>query len=216
MIKEFTELGSGFKIAARDLSIRGAGDILGKEQAGFIDTVGIDFYLKMLEEEVARKKGENVSDLTDETPPLLNIPTHISDQYVADEGLKIDIHKKINTIDSREKLEEVKQEFEDRFGKVNEDILVYMYEEWFEKQTKQLDIKKVRQTKTTIEITIEGERLKKLDFDDIFMASFKITPMFRFKSISEKVVIILDTVKLEKHPIYCLTELLEYIIKTID
>ena len=213
VIKEFTELGSGFKIAARDLSIRGAGDILGKEQAGFIDTVGIDFYLKLLEEEMARKRGEEVVDIPDEKPPLLNIPTHIPDQYVSDEELKIAIHKEINTIDSKEKLQSIKNEFEDRFGKLTEDILVYMHEEWFEKQVKNLGIKRVRQTKNTIEMTLEGENIKRLDFDDIFMKSFEITPMFRFKSHGEKVVIILDTIKLEKHPIYYLTELLDYIIK---
>ena len=57
VIKEFTELGSGFKIAMRDLSIRGAGDILGSEQAGFIDSIGIDLYLRMLDEEINKIKG---------------------------------------------------------------------------------------------------------------------------------------------------------------
>ena len=58
VIKEFTELGSGFAIATRDLSIRGAGDILGKEQAGFIDSIGIDLYLKLLDQEVAKRNNE--------------------------------------------------------------------------------------------------------------------------------------------------------------
>lgn len=66
-IKEFTELGSGFKIAMRDLSIRGAGDVLGSEQSGFIDSVGIDLYLKMLKEEVDKLKGINVSSDKEES-----------------------------------------------------------------------------------------------------------------------------------------------------
>ena len=61
-IKEFTELGSGFKIAMRDLSIRGAGDILGSEQSGFIDSIGIDLYLKMLKEEVDKLKGVKIEE----------------------------------------------------------------------------------------------------------------------------------------------------------
>ena len=66
VIKEFTELGSGFSIATRDLSIRGAGDILGSKQAGFIDSVGIDLYLKMLNEEVERLKGNVVEEDSEE------------------------------------------------------------------------------------------------------------------------------------------------------
>ena len=83
VIKEFTELGSGFSIATRDLSIRGAGDILGSEQAGFIDTVGIDLYLKMLDNEVNKRKGLIVEeDEDDSAKPLINVDTHIKDNYV--------------------------------------------------------------------------------------------------------------------------------------
>ena len=87
-IKEFTELGSGYALAVRDLSIRGAGDILGSEQAGFIDSVGIDLYLKLLNDEVERKKGnlppeENEEDSEDK--PLLSVNTHIEDDYVSED-----------------------------------------------------------------------------------------------------------------------------------
>ena len=127
VIKEFTELGSGFSIATRDLSIRGAGDILGSEQAGFIDSVGIDLYLKMLNEEINKQKGITIEEENSNSQPLLNVSTHITDDYVKEDELKIEIHQKINEIDSYEKLVKVKSELEDRFGRLNEDLVVYMY-----------------------------------------------------------------------------------------
>ena len=205
VIKDFTSLGSGFAIATRDLSIRGAGDILGSEQAGFIDSVGIDLYLKMLEEETKKLKGEEITE-DENTQPLISVSTHISDSYVKEQDLKIEIHRIINQIDSKESLEKTRQELEDRFGKLNEDMIIYMYEEWFEKLVKKLNIKRVHQTKNTIEITISASQIK--NGENLFRTAFNISPMFRFKSTSTEVTIILDTIKLEKHPIYYLTELL--------
>ena len=212
VIKEFTELGSGFSIATRDLSIRGAGDILGSEQAGFIDSVGIDLYLKMLNDEVSRKKNiEVVEEETTDTAPLLNVATHIDDNYVSEDELKIEIHRKINEIDSKEKFESIKNELEDRFGKLEDDLIVYMYEEWFEKLAKKLKISNVRQSKNSIEISFPGEVVEKLDTEEIFMDAFYVTNMFRFISRGSNLVIVLDIIKLEKHPVYYLVELLDKI-----
>ena len=212
VIKEFTELGSGFSIATRDLSIRGAGDILGSEQAGFIDSVGIDLYLKMLNDEVSRKKNiEVVEEETTDSAPLLNVATHIDDNYVSEDELKIEIHRKINEIDSKEKFDSIKNELEDRFGKLEDDLIVYMYEEWFEKLAKKLKISNVRQSKNSIEISFPGEVVEKFDTEEIFMDAFYITNMFRFISRGSNLVIVLDIIKLEKHPVYYLVELLDKI-----
>lgn len=212
VIKEFTELGSGFKIATRDLSIRGAGDILGSEQAGFIDNIGIELYLKILNEEVAKLKGEEIKEEenTDEKP-LISVDTHISDEYVKDIDLKIEIHKKINEIDSYNKLIIVKNELEDRFGKIDEKILIYMYEEWFEKIAKKLEIEKVNQTKNYIELIFSQEISNKIDGEKLFIDAFNISRMFRFQMKSGHLIIILDTIKLEKNSIYLLIELLNKI-----
>lgn len=146
-IKEFTELGSGYKIAMRDLAIRGAGDLLGGEQAGFIDSVGIDLYTKLLEEAINELKGIKTEDEDDDKSSLLDVDTHIKTDYVTEESVRIEIHKLINTIDNKETLEKVKSELEDRFGKIDEDMLIYMYEEWFEKLANKLEINHVIQTK---------------------------------------------------------------------
>ena len=212
VIKEFTELGSGFSIATRDLSIRGAGDILGREQAGFIDSIGIDLYLKMLHQEVAKRKGEEVIEEEVDTKPLINVGTHIKDSYVQDEDLKIEIHRMINTIDSKNTFLSIKKELEDRFGKVDEEMIIYMYEEWFEKLASKLFIKNVRETKNFIELIFDSSIVRKIDMEDLFVKSFSISNMFRFQMRGNNLVIILDTIKLEKHSIYYLVDLLELIL----
>lgn len=213
VIKEFTELGSGFSIATRDLSIRGAGDILGSEQAGFIDSVGIDLYLKMLNDEVNLKKNIAVKDDDSEkdTMPLINVSTHIKDAYVSEDDLKIEIHRKINEIDSYDKFIAVKDELEDRFGRLDNDLIVYMYEEWFEKLAAKLKISKVRQTKNSIEMYFPKEVVSKLNTEDVFMDAFNISNMFRFIGRGNDLIIVLDIIKLERHPIYYLVELLDKI-----
>ena len=85
---------------------------------------------------------------------MINVDTHIDDAYVSDENIKIEIHKMINEIDSLEKLKKVKFELEDRFGKINEKIEIYMYEEWFEKLAIKLNITTVRQNSREVEIEI--------------------------------------------------------------
>ena len=216
VIKEFTELGSGFSIATRDLSIRGAGDILGSRQAGFIDSVGIDLYLKMLNEEVSRLKGETLSEEVENddesNKTLLNVSTHISDDYVSDNDLKIMIHRMINEIDSKEKLENVKDSLEDRFGKLSDDIIIYMYEEWLEKLVKKTKVKKVLETKNSIEIYFDKEAINNLNVEELFMNAYQITPMFRFKSTNNVLTIILDTIKLDRHPVYYLVALLSSLL----
>ncbi len=213
-IKQFTELGSGFSIAMRDLSIRGAGDILGSEQAGFVDSVGIELYLNMLNEEVNKLKGISVSE-EKEQQALINVTTTIDDSYVADTDLKIEIHKKINTINSYDKLNQVKEDIEDRFGKISEDLLIYMHEEWFEKLARNLKIEKIRQTDNFIEITLPLDLTSKIDGDKLFMDVTSINRKFRFSMKNDSLIITLDIVNLEKHFIYYLIELLETIEKNI-
>ncbi|QQZ09498.1 transcription-repair coupling factor [Heyndrickxia vini] len=114
-IKEFTELGSGFKIAMRDLSIRGAGNILGAQQHGFIDSVGFDLYSQMLKEAIEERKGQGQTTL----PPFeveLEIDAYIPDTYIADGHQKIEMYKRFRGITSLEEVEELKEEMIDRFG----------------------------------------------------------------------------------------------------
>ncbi len=214
VIKDFTELGSGFAIAMRDLSIRGAGDILGSEQAGFIDAIGIELYLKMLEEEVSKLKGKPVipEDVKEEMP-LLEVETSIADEYVEETDLKIEIHKKINQIHSEKDIERICKELSDRFGKVTDNMLIYMYEEWFEKLAKELGIHQVKQTNNFIEITLPKEFTENINGEQLFMEVNQLSRMFRFSMRLGCLVITLDTVKLEKHFIYYLIDLMNILLK---
>ena len=201
-IKEFTELGSGFKIAMRDLSIRGAGDILGREQSGFIDSVGIDLYLKMLNDAIKKTKGELVeldNDDKKNDKPLISVSTHIDDNYVMDTELKILIHKKINLVDSYNKFCEVKDELEDRFGKLSEDMVIYMYEEWFEKLAKNFGITTVIDTSSLVDIELPKELSSMLQGDKLFIESYNINHNFKLNYKNECIHIILEKNKLEKH-----------------
>ncbi len=168
-------------------------------------------FLNMLNEEVERLKGNKVVTEPQDEQSLLEVETSIDNQYVSDESLKIEIHKKINEIDSREKLNDIKGELEDRFGKINEQMLVYMYEEWFEKLAKKLHIENIKQTKNSIELILPKEITDQLDGQKLFVEASTLTRMFRFSMRGNKLIIILDIVKLDKHFIYYLIELLDII-----
>ena len=212
VIKDFTELGSGFAIAMRDLSIRGAGDILGSQQAGFIDSIGIELFMQMVSEEINKLQGKKIQDKEpNDKMPLIDVQTSIDDKYVSDEDLKIEIHKKINSINSYKSLNQVKHELEDRFGKLSEDLIIYMHEELFEKEAEKLNIKHIKQTKTTIEITLDKNITNNLDGEKLFSEVSDLSRMFRFSMKMGNLTIILDTVKLDKHFIYYLLDLLKII-----
>lgn len=115
-IREFTELGSGFKIAMRDLEIRGAGNLLGEAQHGHMEAVGYDLYCKMLNESVRELKGEQQIQEKYETVMDLDIDAYIPDKYIRNEYQKLDIYKRIAMIESREEQDDMLEELLDRFG----------------------------------------------------------------------------------------------------
>ncbi|VLG31203.1 transcription-repair coupling factor [Streptococcus pneumoniae] len=128
-IKGFTELGSGFNIAMRDLSIRGAGNLLGKSQSGFIDSVGFELYSQLLEEAIAKRNGNaNANTRTKGNAELiLQIDAYLPDTYISDQRHKIEIYKKIRQIDNRVNYEELQEELIDRFGEYP-DVVAYLLE----------------------------------------------------------------------------------------
>ncbi|MEE1314824.1 MAG: transcription-repair coupling factor [Faecalimonas sp.] len=117
-IREFTDLGSGFKIAMRDLEIRGAGNLLGAEQHGHMEAVGYDLYCKMLNEAVKHLKGELSEEETYTTTVDLNVDAFIPASYIPNEYQKLDIYKRIATIENEEEKEDMLEELIDRFGDV--------------------------------------------------------------------------------------------------
>ena len=116
-IREFTDLGSGIKIAMRDLEIRGAGNLLGEAQSGHMEAVGYDMYCKMLNEAVLKLKGEGEEESFTTTIDL-NIDAYIPDSYIKNEYQKLDIYKRIAAISNEEEMDDMTEELIDRFGDI--------------------------------------------------------------------------------------------------
>ena len=121
-IREFTELGSGIKIAMRDLEIRGAGNVLGAEQHGHMEAVGYDLYCKMLNEAVLALKGETVESETYETVVECDINAYIPAYYIKNEYQKLDIYKRISAIETEDEYMDMQDELTDRFGDIPKSV----------------------------------------------------------------------------------------------
>ncbi|HEX6087508.1 MAG TPA: transcription-repair coupling factor [Thermoanaerobaculia bacterium] len=134
-IQEFSDLGAGFRIAARDLEIRGAGNILGGEQSGQIAAVGFEMYTKLLEETVREMKGERIEEEI-ETSMNLGVDIYIPREYIGEENLRMTFYKKIASASSEERLTDIRNEMRDRFGAVPpavDSLLHFVQVKWFAK-----------------------------------------------------------------------------------
>ena len=210
-IKEFTELGSGYKIAMRDLSIRGAGDLLGSEQAGFIDSVGVDMYIELINEELngavmeEDKKETNIDDVS----------THISEEYSDEDAIIIEIHKMISEINSVADYERVYSNIEDRFGSVNDDIDIYMKQELCEKIIDKLNINVIRNDKSKFVIELKTMVYSHLNVEELFIETTRICTRFNFAYRGGSIDISLNKENLDKHYINYILDLLKYIDNAI-
>ena len=155
VIEEFTDLGSGFKIALRDLEIRGTGNILGAQQHGHIVTVGYELYCKLLEEAVMALKGEKVEE-TLETRISLPIEAYLPDNYVPDSRQKISVYKKIAGLKDDEALKELREELQDRYGAIPEPVEML------------LEVANLKQLSNRLGITaiVAGKEQVKVAFDE--------------------------------------------------
>ena len=117
-IREYTELGSGIKVAMRDLEIRGAGNLLGEAQSGHMEAVGYDLYCKMLNEAVLTLKGEQPEEESFETSLELQVDAFIPATYIRSEFQKLDMYKRIAGIENAEEYADMQEEMIDRFGEL--------------------------------------------------------------------------------------------------
>ena len=121
-IKEFTEFGSGFKIAMRDLEIRGAGSLIGEMQHGHMDQVGYDTYCKLLDEVVKEMKGIEKEEEDIEINVDINVSSYIPDEYIPNEDQKIEVYRNIALCRTGEDIQNIKEDIEDRFGKIPKEV----------------------------------------------------------------------------------------------
>ncbi len=115
-VRQFTELGSGFKIALRDLEIRGMGNLLGAEQHGFMVAVGLDLYVQLLQEAIADLRGERPDEEEPQAAVELPVDAYLPDEYVSDPGHKVDIYRRLATLRVPGGVDDIREELKDRFG----------------------------------------------------------------------------------------------------
>ena len=144
-IKDFTEFGSGFKIAMRDLEIRGAGNLLGVEQHGHIEAIGYDLYVKFLNETIKRLRGEKVEETID-TSIELSVDGYIPLNYIEDEEQKIEVYKKIAVIKNMEDYRELVDELIDRFGDIPKEVENLLDISYIKNTASRLNIKSISQS----------------------------------------------------------------------
>ncbi|MEJ6348072.1 transcription-repair coupling factor [Holzapfeliella sp. He02] len=154
-IKDFTELGSGFKIAMRDLSIRGAGNMLGKQQHGFIDAVGFDLYSQMLEEAVKKRQGKQKAVKTTDSVINLDLQAYIPDEYINDQPQKIEIYKRIKMIEASDEIPKIEDELLDRFGDYPEPVEHLLQIAELKLLAEQAQVKLVRQQALQLAVTFD-------------------------------------------------------------
>lgn len=152
-IREFSDLGSGVKIAMRDLEIRGAGNLLGAEQHGHMEAVGYDLYCKMLNEAVTELKGENKAE-DFETIVDIDMNAYIPDRYIANEHLKLDMYKKISCVSGTEDLEDIQDELIDRFGDMPKEVENLIYAASIKAAAHELYITEIKANRREIRFTM--------------------------------------------------------------
>ena len=169
-MRDFTELGSGFKIAMRDLSIRGAGNLLGKQQHGFIDSVGFDLYSQMLSEAVLKKQGKAVPTMEDSVEIDLQVDAYIPATYIQDERQKIEMYKRIRSIDSMETYHELLDDFIDRFGEFPDEVSFLLEVGMLKYFAEQLSITSIKKKQHSIIVSIAQPVAQQLEGVAIFEA----------------------------------------------
>ncbi|ERH56722.1 MULTISPECIES: transcription-repair coupling factor [Bacillus amyloliquefaciens group] len=167
-IKEFTELGSGFKIAMRDLTIRGAGNLLGAQQHGFIDSVGFDLYSQMLKEAIEERKGDIPKSEQFETEIDIELDAYIPENYIQDGKQKIDMYKRFRSIATIEEKKELQDEIIDRFGSYPKEVEWLFTVAEMKVYGKYERVELIKQDKDAIRFTISEEASAQIDGQKLF------------------------------------------------
>ncbi|WP_349410710.1 transcription-repair coupling factor [Pseudalkalibacillus sp. SCS-8] len=206
-IKEFTELGSGFKIAMRDLSIRGAGNLLGAQQHGFIDSVGFDLYSQMLKEAIEERKGEKPKKKQVELELDLNVDAYIPSSYIEDEKQKIDMYKRFKGISSFDDVLDLHDEMIDRFGDYPEQVQNLFAVARIKLYAAQEKIVKIEQLKNNqVQILTSKETTSHLDGSKLFDIVNKIGRHVNLGMEKEQIKVLVNTRRLSD----------EQLLKTIE
>jgi len=196
-IKEFTELGSGFKIAMRDLSIRGAGNILGAQQHGFIDSVGFDLYSQMLKEAIEERKGDISAEKRISVEIDLEVDAYIPDDYISDGFQKIDMYKRFRGITTLEDVEELKEEMIDRFGDYPIEVSYLFQIAELKVYANQQSVESIKQSKQEITILLSDQVSGQIDGQKLFQLGNKFGRMISLGMEGSRLKIVIHTKAIE-------------------
>ncbi|MGX6446293.1 transcription-repair coupling factor [Neobacillus sp. K501] len=192
-IKEFTELGSGFKIAMRDLSIRGAGNLLGAQQHGFIDSVGFDLYSQMLKEAIEERKGDIKPEDRVSVEIDLEIDAYIPDSYIKDGHQKIEMYKRFRGLQALEDIEELQEEMLDRYGEYPEEVAYLFQIAEMKIYALLAGVELIKQVKQEVTILVNERASTAIDGQKVFALSNKYPRMIGLGMDGQKLKIVLKT-----------------------
>ena len=180
-LQDFTELGSGYKIAQRDLMIRGAGDILGPEQAGFIDSIGLDMYIKLLNEAIKEKMDGSAEEETVELNTTLNVDAYIPNSY-AKEGDKIELYQEILHSPSLDMLQTVKEKTRDVYGRLPDEVEMLFIKRSIDLLVREAHVLKLEERPKFVEINLGDEYINIKGIGNILFEA--LIPFLAFVKIS--------------------------------
>lgn len=212
-IKDFTELGSGFKIAMRDLEIRGAGNIIGAAQHGHMASIGYDLYCRMLEDTIKLVRGE-IDREPFETTVDLKVDAYIPSNYIGDEIQKIEVYKKIASVDSKEAMMDIQEELEDRFSDIPDSVDNLMNIAYMKALANKIGIQEIKEKPTEVLIKFASKDLINPDLVRGIMNKYNRKIIFK---IGDEPVMAFQLRDVKKEElINVLREFLEYLQTTVE
>lgn len=208
-IKEFTELGSGYKIAMRDLTIRGAGDLLGPDQSGFIDTVGIDMYIEMLQKAIAEKQGVFVEPEPEALPKvMMKVDAYIPKNFAPEDLEKINMYKRVDAIRTLKGLNELIDEISDVYGHLPAVVSLLFEKKRLEILLSEQRVHSFKEHSMAVELIFSKEYSDTIDGVALFTLVNQVSRDIELKYIQRRILL-----KFKKHPKW-LAEVTQVLMQT--
>lgn len=190
-IKEFTELGSGYKIAMRDLAIRGSGDILGGTQSGFIDSIGFEMYMKILQDAINQKMGKKETEEIEVKSVNVSVEGYIPHDYVSSDIEKLELYQRLDNTKTIKEIDHLKSEFIDYYGKLPEEVIALIEKRKLDILAASKIIDNLEEKKGKMEITFSKEYSKNVKGDQLFETVNRLFTRPMFRQLDNKIMIIL-------------------------
>lgn len=194
-IKEFTQLGSGYKIAMRDLTIRGAGDMLGPQQAGFIDTVGIDMYIEMLNSAIMEKKG-----IKKEIKPVMKkanikVDAYIPHEFASEDYEKITLYQRMDALTTKRELLNMMEEIKDNYGKLPKAVQLLFEKKRLDILLNEPHVENIQEEQKIVEVTFTSAWSNRVDGVKLFEMMTSISKDTKIRLVNNKIVMKLPKTK---------------------